>query len=148
MVSKTVQAPHRAADKTNMRSQHLFVLLQLFVSIQRRFVAVHLMRIGRWGVAEGGSHTTSLRNSCFAMYFTRPFQTGVNTYLSHTGAGTAVHAPALQHCWSMRRRWETNTLKGKRQQADIMSTAAIMTIFQSDWLRGRENSDRVLTDHQ
>lgn len=29
-----------------------------------------------------------------------------------------------------------------------MSKAAIITIFQSDWLRGRENSDRVLTENQ
>lgn len=74
--------------------------------VQRRFVALHLMRIGK-----GGSHTTSLRNSCSGIYFTRSFLPALKIYLSNTTTVTRLRG--LEDLLSMKCRWETNKFKGK-----------------------------------
>lgn len=57
---------------------HVFVLFQLFLYIQRRSVAMYLMRIGGGG---GGGGIPPHRETV-AIYFTRRFETELRKYLA------------------------------------------------------------------
>lgn len=100
--------------------------------LQRRFVAMHLMRIGKGG---GGSYHLTEKQLLWHLFYTVISNRGEDIFKQHNHRDkTEVYKTCYQ--WNVDAK-QTNSKRS--QQADIMSRAAIITVFQSDWLRGWEN---------